>query len=145
MKWKLIVVGKPALAFAKSGVEEYIKRLRRYAAVEVQQLRENGPEENGKRALAASEGCIRIILDERGRGLTTATFVEQVQTWQMNGVKRAALIIGGADGHTDETRAAADVLLKLSDLTLQHEMALVILLEQIYRIHTIIKGEPYHR
>ncbi|MCL4103560.1 UNVERIFIED_CONTAM: hypothetical protein GTU68_059639, partial [Idotea baltica] len=129
----------------KSGVDEYLKRLRRYATVEVQQLRENGPEENGKRALAASEACIRIILDERGAGLSTAKFVKQVQAWQMDGVKRVALIIGGADGHTKETRAAADVLLKLSDFTLQHEMALVILLEQIYRVHTVMKGEPYHR
>ncbi len=145
MKWKIIVVGKPALSFAKSGVEEYLKRLRRYATVEVQHLKENGPVENGKRALAASEDSLRIVLDERGKGLTTAAFVDKVQGWQLDGVKRASILIGGADGHTKETRAAADLLIKLSDFTLQHEMALVLLLEQIYRVHTVIKGEPYHR
>ncbi|NNE91454.1 MAG: 23S rRNA (pseudouridine(1915)-N(3))-methyltransferase RlmH [Verrucomicrobiales bacterium] len=146
MKWKLIVVGKPALAFAKSGVEEYLKRLRRYATVEIETIRESGPEENGRRQLQLSESCIRIVLDERGKGLTTADLVKKVEEWQMDGsVKRVAILIGGADGHTEETRAAADLLLKLSDFTLQHELALVALLEQIYRVHTVLKSEPYHR
>ena len=145
MKWKIIVIGKPALTFAKTGVDEYLKRLRRYAPVEVQQFKENGKAENAKKLLAASEGCVRLVLDERGDGMTTAAFAERVKAWQLDSVKRIAILIGGADGHTNETREAADFVVKLSDFTLQHELALVVLLEQIYRVHTFLKGEPYHR
>jgi 23S rRNA (pseudouridine1915-N3)-methyltransferase len=60
-------------------------------------------------------------------------------------VKRVALLIGGADGHSPVLRGAADHVLSLSAFTLQHELALVVLLEQIYRVHTLLKGEPYHR
>jgi 23S rRNA (pseudouridine1915-N3)-methyltransferase len=63
----------------------------------------------------------------------------------MEGVKRVAFLIGGADGHEPATRAAADAVWALGRLTLQHELALVVLLEQLYRIQTIKRGEPYHR
>ena len=58
---------------------------------------------------------------------------------------KIALLIGGADGHSDELRDKADQIWSLSGFTMQHELAQVVLLEQIYRVHTILKGEPYHR
>ena len=72
-------------------------------------------------------------------------FVAKVEHWQLNAVKSVRLFIGGADGHDDEIRQQADLLLGLSGFTLQHELALVVLLEQIYRLHTVLRGEPYHR
>ncbi|MEM7348468.1 MAG: 23S rRNA (pseudouridine(1915)-N(3))-methyltransferase RlmH, partial [Chloroflexota bacterium] len=69
----------------------------------------------------------------------------KVEHWQLNAVKSVRLFIGGADGHDDEIRQQADLLLGLSGFTLQHELALVVLLEQIYRAHTVLRGEPYHR
>ena len=63
----------------------------------------------------------------------------------MSGVKRVALLIGGADGHSPVLREKADHVVAMSGFTLQHELALVVLLEQIYRVHTVLKGEPYHR
>jgi 23S rRNA (pseudouridine1915-N3)-methyltransferase len=63
----------------------------------------------------------------------------------MRGVKNIALLIGGADGHADELKNAADWTWSLGKLTLQHELALVVLLEQIYRAFTIKAGQPYHR
>ncbi|MEM7146943.1 MAG: 23S rRNA (pseudouridine(1915)-N(3))-methyltransferase RlmH, partial [Verrucomicrobiota bacterium] len=67
MKWRVIVVGKPALAYAKLGVEEYLKRLQRYVRVELVYLKDGKAE----RVLEASEGCRRVVLDERGECLST--------------------------------------------------------------------------
>ncbi|HRQ90177.1 MAG TPA: 23S rRNA (pseudouridine(1915)-N(3))-methyltransferase RlmH [Bacteroidia bacterium] len=146
MKWQILAIGKPALAYAKAGVEEYRKRLARYAPVELRtDWKDAGAERNSEVLLSASEGALRLVLDERGEIWTTAKLAERVERWQMDGVKRAAVLIGGADGHAPATREAADHVISLSGFTLQHELALVVLLEQLYRVHTVLKGEPYHR
>lgn len=146
MKWQVLAIGKPSLAYAKAGTEEYLKRLSRYAKLELRtDWKEAGAAKNSEVLLAASEGAVRLALDERGEIWTTAQFAENVASWQNRGVKRVALLVGGADGHTPELRQTADHLVSLSGFTLQHELALVVLLEQIYRVHTLLKGEPYHR
>lgn len=146
MKWHIAAIGKPSLAYAKTGVAEYQKRLRRYTQLELQNdWKDGGKEKNEKTLLAASEGSLRIVLDERGDSWTTSDFVGHVKNWQMDGVKKVSILIGGADGHTPVTRQSADHIVALSGLTLQHELALIVLMEQIYRVHTVLKGEPYHR
>ncbi len=145
MKIAVIAAGKPALPFAKTGIEEYLKRLRRYGNVELKLVRDGSSEEVSARLRDASEGHIRIVLDERGDLWTTEALKNKMEHWQLNSVKRIAFLIGAADGHTEALRQSADHLLALSKFTLQHEFALVLLLEQIYRAHTILKGEPYHR
>ncbi len=146
MKWQILAIGKPSLRYAKAGVEEYQKRLSRYTTLDLQtDWKDAGQVKNSEALLSASEGAVRIVLDERGETWTTADFVSRVEGWQMNAVKRVAILIGGADGHTDELRRGADHLIALSGFTLQHELALVVLLEQIYRVHTVMRGEPYHR
>jgi 23S rRNA (pseudouridine1915-N3)-methyltransferase len=93
-----------------------------------------------------SEGLLRVVLDERGEELTSRDLAGRISAWeQQPGVKGVALLIGGADGHTPELRAAADWRWSLSRLTLQHEMALLLVLEQIYRAYSIKAGTPYHR
>jgi len=146
MKWQIAAIGKPSLRYAKSGMDEYLGRLRRYAKVTVDcDSRDAGREENSRRLLALSEGTLRIACDERGESWTTPRFAERVEEWQLRGVKRVALLVGGADGHSDDLRDASDHVIALSPFTLQHELALVVLLEQIYRVHTLLRGEPYHR
>lgn len=145
MKWKIIVVGKPALAYARLGVEEYLKRLRRYGRVEVVVLKDGSAEVVSKRYLDASAGCRRVVLDERGACLTTEEIRERVDGWEGAAVKGVAMLIGPADGHGDAVRAAADETWALGKATMQHELALVVLLEQLYRVHTMKRGEPYHR
>jgi 23S rRNA (pseudouridine1915-N3)-methyltransferase len=146
MKWQILAIGKPSLRYAKAGVEEYQKRLTRYTALELQtDWKDAGQVKNSEILLAASEGAVRIVLDERGETWTTADLVSRVEGWQMKAVKRVAILIGGADGHTPELRRSADHVIALSGFTLQHELALVVLLEQIYRVHTVLRGEPYHR
>lgn len=146
MKWQILAIGKPSLAYAKAGVEEYRKRLSRYATVELlADWKDAGSAKNSEVLLAASEGAVRLALDERGEAWTTGVLADRVRGWQNGGVKRIALLIGGADGHTPALREAADHVVSLSAFTLQHELALVVLLEQVYRVHTVMKGEPYHR
>lgn len=145
MKILIIAAGKPALPFAKIGIDTYLKRLTRYGSVELKLVKDGSSADVSERLLSASEGCLRIALDERGALWTTQEFTHKVEQWQLNSVKKLALLIGASDGHTEALRQECDHLLALSKFTLQHEFALVLLLEQIYRVHTIMKGEPYHR
>lgn len=146
MKWQIAIVGKPSLSYAKAGVAEYEKRLKRYGNVSIDLIpRDSGQEKNGRQLLQMSEGSLRLVLDERGKTWTTSDLAGRVEDWQMEGVKRVSLLIGGADGHSDATRKAADHVVSLSGFTMQHELALLVLMEQIYRVHTILRGEPYHR
>ena len=146
MKWRFISVGKPSLQYAKGGVEEYLKRLRRYVSVEHVSVKNGSREEEQIRLLAASEGCYRMVFDERGELLTTRGLAEVVTDLEMDGaIKSIALIVGGAEGHGDAIRQAADRIISFGRLTLQHELALVAAAEQVYRIYTLKRGEPYHR
>lgn len=147
MKWKVLAIGKPSLAYARTGIVEYLSRLKHYAPVDFQYLKDAGSiEGNAKRLREASEGCLRMVLDERGKSLTTSELVDWVKGQAMDGsVKQVAVLIGGAEGHSEEMRQQADILLNLSKLTLQHELALLTFMEQLYRVHTVIRGEPYHR
>lgn len=146
MHLKILVIGKPALSWAKSGVEDYLHRLQRYGRAELECLREGTQAQNAERLLKASEGCHRVVMDERGRLQDTAAARATVDRWERDAcIKRVAFLIGGADGHPPGLRSAANELWALSPMTLQHELALVVLLEQLYRVQTIRRGEPYHR
>lgn len=145
MKWKILPTGKPALAYAKSGVEEYLKRLSRYATVELNPVREGRAHEVAAALWRQSEGGVRVLLDERGALWSTEELRRQVDAWEMDRVRQVSWLIGPADGHRSEDREQADAVVALSRFTLQHELALVLLLEQIYRVYTMKRGEPYHR
>jgi 23S rRNA (pseudouridine1915-N3)-methyltransferase len=146
MQIRVIVAGKPALAYAKAGVEEYLKRLSRSGGHELVVIKAGSREEVSARLLERSQGCYRIALDERGECLTTRKFAEKLETLEMRGdVKTVAFLIGAADGHTPELREKCDSILTLSPFTLQHELALLVLLEQLYRVASLKSGSPYHR
>ena len=95
--------------------------------------------------LALSEGCHRILLDERGKQFTSRTFAQGIQKLENQSISRCALLVGASDGWDDSVRSRANLLWALGTLTLQHELALVVALEQIYRAHMILAGAPYHR
>ncbi len=146
MQIRLIVAGKPALAYAKAGVEEYLKRLSRGGGHELVIIKAGNREEVSNRLLDRSQGCFRVALDERGESLTTRKFAERLEALEMRGdVKTVAFLIGASDGHTEELRDRCDLVLTLSPLTLQHELALLVLLEQLYRVASLKSGSPYHR
>jgi len=145
MKHQIIAAGKPALGYAKTGVAEYLKRLKRYGTYELKHIKDGSSKDVSARHRTISEGTLRIVMDERGEALTTAQLTKKINQWEMRGVKRASYLIGASDGHTQDLRDDADLIWALSPLTLQHELALVVLLEQLYRVATIQRGEPYHR
>ena len=146
MRIRLIVAGQPALAYAKAGVDEYLKRLARFGTYELVTVKAGTSEEVSIRLLERSEGCFRIAMDERGESLGTRAFSAKLTSLADRGdIKAVAFLIGAADGHNDALRASADHLLALSPLTLQHELALLVLLEQLYRAASLQSGSPYHR
>lgn len=145
MKHRILAAGKPSLAYAKSGVQEYLKRLQRYGTYDLVHVKDGTSEDVSKRLTDASSGTFRIVLDERGKSLNTRQLFQKFNDLEMRGTKCTSYLIGASDGHTPELREQADLVLNLSPLTMQHELALVVLLEQLYRIATLKRGEPYHR
>ena len=145
MNWRVFAIGKPKLGFARAGVEEYAVRLRGVASVRLETLKASHREAESALLLQRSEGMLRILLDERGEELPSRAFADKISAWEQRGIKSAAVLIGGADGHTEALRRAADWTWSLSRLTLQHELALVVLYEQLYRAYSIKGNLPYHR
>jgi 23S rRNA (pseudouridine1915-N3)-methyltransferase len=145
LRWCIVAVGKSRLAYARAGISEYLARLRCFCTVETAYIKPSTPPREGTQLLSRSEGCFRLILDETGKHLTSRTFAEEIRKIEANPRKTCALLVGGADGLSPRVVESADLLWSLSSLTLQHELALVVALEQIYRAHTILTGLPYHR
>ncbi len=137
MKWNLFTVGRPALDYARIGADEYLRRLQRQTDFVWKPVK----------ALPAAKppGHFWLVLDERGQHLATTALRAKVDAWEVQPVKHVTVLIGGADGHGETTRAQADCLLALSALTLQHELALIVFLEALYRVYSLKRGEPYHR
>ncbi len=90
-------------------------------------------------------GAKVVVLDERGANMKSVELAQKVENWMLNGVSDICFLIGGADGHLQETRDKADLLLSFGKLTFPHMLMRVVLMEQIYRIQTIINHHPYHR
>ena len=130
---RVLAVSARLPAWAETACAEYARRMPKGYEVERLALKDEG------RLLASlPKGAKRIVLDERGVDLTTAQFAKLLAA-------PAVFVIGGADGLSAATKAAADKLLRLSALTLPHALAQVVLLEQIYRAATLLTGHPYHR
>ena len=145
MRWHIFAIGKPRLGFARSGVEEYAARLKPFVPVELHWLKVSRPAGESLAMLERSKGMFRVVLDERRDHVASRALARRLATWEMHGPRDFAVLVGGADGHADELRQAAGWTWSLSRLTLQHELALVVALEQLYRAYTIKAGLPYHR
>jgi 23S rRNA (pseudouridine1915-N3)-methyltransferase len=143
--WKVIAVGKPKLRFAAEGIQEYLVRIRRFAPCETLFLSSAQPELLTARVLKESEQSFRVVLDERGRQSSSEELAKFISEHQVRATRRVSLIVGGAEGQAEQIRLQANWLWALSRLTLQHELALVLALEQVYRAYSILSGAPYHR
>ena len=143
MKIHVLAIGKPKLSYAAAGIEEYERRLQRYAPVTVEYIRAR---DESSSLLSRSRESYRIALDERGSQFTTLSLSERITRLEDRpDIKNVSFLIGGSDGHSSELRNCSDEIWSLSAMTMQHELALVVLLEQLYRAYTIKRGEPYHR
>jgi 23S rRNA (pseudouridine1915-N3)-methyltransferase len=154
MRLRLIWVGKTKNEHVRALVGDYLQRLGRFVRCEVTELRESAQaderaviEEESKRiAGALSAGSLTVLLDvEGGREWSSPELAAQIERWQSEGRKEIAFVIGGHLGVAPELKAKADVRWSLSRLTLTHEMARVVLVEQLYRAYTIMHGLPYQK
>lgn len=145
MKLHLITVGEPKLAYAKAGWDEYEKRLRRYHKLQVSRVTGKTQAQESEAIARAAGKAPLILLDPRGIQWTSEALSEYLDARALAGQGELALAIGGPEGHTDELRTRALRLWSLGELTLPHDLAMVVLLEALYRAATISAGEPYHR
>jgi 23S rRNA (pseudouridine1915-N3)-methyltransferase len=139
VKIKVAWIGRTKEAAIQSLSDEYLKRISRYAEIESVAAKD----EAAVLALAAGSRCKLILLDARGKQYSSEEFAAFLEREQVNAVP-LLLAVGGSDGFGDAARRSAALVLSLGKMTLPHELARVILLEQIYRGFTILKGHPYH-
>lgn len=125
-------------------IDEYIKRSN--WDVVIKEADNSNQEEEAKFLQAAiPQGAKVIVLDERGVNIKSLELAAKLEYWQINGCSEVCFLIGGADGHLQSTRDKADLVLSFGKLTLPHMLMRAVLMEQIYRVQTIIAGHPYHR
>ncbi|HEX5235668.1 MAG TPA: 23S rRNA (pseudouridine(1915)-N(3))-methyltransferase RlmH [Silvibacterium sp.] len=123
---------------------EYLERLRAYTAVEPQVFRSGGALFDWVERLKGRTTPMLALMDERGKQLSSNGLAEWLSKQRDEGRQRVVLAIGPADGWTDAERARAGMLLSLGPMTLPHELARVVVSEQLYRAFTILAGHPYH-
>lgn len=150
MKYRIVAVGRLRRGFLQAGCAHFLERLGPYAKVEMLELKEGrgSPQQvaegEGAVLLSAAAGY-KIALDERGREHSSTSFAARIGDLETRSVGQLSFLLGGANGHGEALKEAADELWSLSRLTLPHELARLVLLEQLYRAETIRAGHPYHR
>jgi 23S rRNA (pseudouridine1915-N3)-methyltransferase len=140
VKLTVLAVGKLRDAWLAEGCAEYEKRVRARLPLEIRELRDS----EDPVSKLPSRGRI-WALDERGKQLSSEELAKALGDLMRSGEAGLTLVIGGADGLGDEMRKRAHFVWSLSRLTLPHRLVRVVLLEQLYRALSIIRGEPYHR
>jgi 23S rRNA (pseudouridine1915-N3)-methyltransferase len=140
VKLTIVAVGKLRESWVREGCAEYEKRVRARLPIEVIELKSAG--EIARRLPARAEVW---ALDERGREWSSSELAGQLKQRMSSGSPGVALLIGGADGLPAEVIAGAQVKWSLGRLTLPHRLVRLVLLEQLYRALSIVRGEPYHR
>jgi len=153
LKLHFVWIGKTKDRHYAALVADYLERIKRFTHVEISELKERNAEDKsrviayeGLKLLDAVESDdFVILLDERGREKTSQELSTFISERQQAAVKRLAFIIGGFAGVNDDVRKRANFQLSLSRMTMTHELARVVLTEQIYRAFTILAGLPYHK
>jgi len=155
VKLRLLCVGRLSENYLREGCTLYLERVRRYLPLAIEELKEQkaaGPADR-RRAIAREgeqllgripDGAYVIALDEQGQAMTSADLAKLLERHMIAGTGEWLLVIGGAHGLSDSVRRRADLVLSLSAMTLPHQIARLLLLEQLYRGCTIIRREPYH-
>ncbi|MAI96801.1 MAG: 50S rRNA methyltransferase [Synechococcus sp. MED650] len=137
---RILAVGKVRRGWIQEGIDVYLKRL---PGLEICELRDSTPEKEAdaiRAALRPDESLVALM--EEGKTQASIPFA---RTLEQFGNERLAFVIGGADGLTDALKAQARWSLSLSPMTFPHEMARLMLVEQLFRAQAILQGSPYHR
>ena len=143
MRLHIAWIGRTKSTPIQSLTAEYLKRLAHFAACDAHELMS----EAALLKLLEKAGRtqpVLVLLDSRGRQLTSEEIANFLEYHQSHDTQELLFAVGPADGWSDETRAAAKTILSFGKITLPHELARVVLLEQLYRGFTILKGHPYH-
>jgi 23S rRNA (pseudouridine1915-N3)-methyltransferase len=155
MQLVIAAVGHKMPAWIESGFNEYAKRMPpecRIALKEIKPVERSGSKtaetvmalERTKIEAAIPKGSRIVALDERGKDITTAQLSHLLTQWQQDG-RDVTFVIGGADGLDAGFKSSAEMLIRISSLTLPHGMVRVLLAEQLYRAWSITQNHPYHR
>lgn len=153
MKQAIITVGRGGCDWSDRAISDYAKRLRRYGGIEERFVKPETFRGNvdavrqreGERILRKVDARDRlVVMDERGLALDTMAFTALIEECRNHGVPRICWAIGGPYGHDPSVRDAAWRVVRLSSLVLNHDIARVVLYEQIYRSMAIIHNVPYH-
>lgn len=155
MKFRVVAVGKCRDPRCRDLVSEYADRLARYVQFEEVEVKEGRGEPASvveseasalrEAAFGAGAASRVIALDEGGKSWTSRELAEFINNEMLYGTRYLSFIVGGAHGLERTLRRECDFSLRLSDMTFPHELARVMLVEQLYRSMTIIRGEPYHK
>lgn len=152
MKLLLLAVDKMRTPYLKEGCRDYLRRINKLTPVEVREIKpgkgdnpQKAIEAEQKKLLEAAEapGYKKVALHPGGKSLTSAQFARLLKGMEDSGATGAAFIIGGAHGLGEKVAAGADYKITLGPMTLSHELARLVLLEQIYRAQTVLRGVPY--
>ena len=158
MRITIAAAGKIKEKYLKLGIEEFLKRLKPFAQVEICEIHEEKMPENpspaekeqvlrkeGARLLRlVPEGSHLFVLDVYGKEMSSEELAERIAALSLEGQSSLTFLIGGAFGLSREVRDAADTLLSFSPMTFTHQMVRLLLLEQVYRAFKINRGEKYH-
>lgn len=154
MRLLVAAIGQRQPAWADAAWEEYARRFPPELRLELKALKAEPRAGRSTAQCTAAEaqrleaavprGARRVVLDERGSRLSTAQLAERLQCWRGDG-RDVVLLVGGPDGLDAPLKASADETLRLSDLTLPHALARVLLAEALYRAWSVTAGHPYHR
>jgi len=153
MRLRFIWTGKTRDARLRSLIEEYFDRLGHFVRCEITELKESpasetqtGIEKDSRRISdALHTGGVTVLLDPNGKEWTSRQLADEVQRWNGNGVREVSFIVGGPRGVTRELSGSMDLHWSLSRLTFTHELARVLVVEQVYRAYTIVHGLPYQK
>ena len=146
MKIRIAWIGKTKEPAIRALTEEYLKRISRYTQLEALELRD----ESALLAMRGREGSgevgksTLVLMDSEGKQFSSEEFARFLGNYQDRNRVPLIFAIGPADGFSEEARSAAEHTISLGKMTLAHELARVVLLEQVYRAFTILKGHPYH-
>ncbi|WP_404456667.1 23S rRNA (pseudouridine(1915)-N(3))-methyltransferase RlmH [Oceanobacillus kapialis] len=159
MKITLVSVGKLKEKYLKQGIQEYMKRLSAYAKVDIAEVADEKAPENmseaemlevkrkeGERILShISQDTYVITLEINGKMLSSEQLAAKMDELATYGKSKIAFVIGGSLGISDEVQKRSDLALSFSKMTFPHQVMRLVLLEQVYRVFRINRGEPYHK
>ena len=149
MNISIICVGKLKEKYWQDAAAEYIKRLGRFARLDIIELSESKTDDIDEESAAIvsriPKGSFVVALDVLGKSLSSEGLADLISEKAVSGISHISFIIGGSNGFNDDVRKTADMRLSFSSFTFPHQLMRVILLEQIYRAFKINAGEKYHK